>query len=373
MWDLAVREEDYQAAGAMLGRMTTPPPPLSMRILLTYARGDSATRTNIFAEARAFDSRQSQIAARYVALFLEDFAAAESLARLDLAPRRRPAIRAGAQLTLAWLEIARGRWSAADAAFATAARMDEAPPVLVQRAVAATLPFLAVPAATLESIRAEVARWNVDPAPPQPNAGLATQLQPQLRVYLLGLLTSRLGDRDGALRYADELERMGGPVEARAVVRALAATVRADVAVGSGQTEEAANALAAVTGEVPLELVSVPQFATIREFSQEHARHLRILVLTAQQKPAEALRWIDASFQRAPSEIAYAAPMHLQRAEIYDRLGDREKATEHYRRFVVLWRDSDPALRRRVDEVRARLARLDRMATEPGALPSPDH
>ena len=53
MWDLAVREEDYQAAGAMLGRMTTPPPPLSMRILLTYARGDSATRTNIFAEARA--------------------------------------------------------------------------------------------------------------------------------------------------------------------------------------------------------------------------------------------------------------------------------------------------------------------------------
>ena len=360
MWDLAVREEDYQAAEAMLRRMKTPPPPLSMRILLTYARGDSAARTSIFEEARAFDSRQSQIAARYVALFLEDFAAAESLARLDLAPRRRAAIRAGAQLTLAWLEIARGRWSAAEAAFATAGRMPEAPSVLVQRAVGATLPFLAVPHAALEAIRAEVTRWNVEPASTGPDAGLAARLQPQLRLYLLGLLTSRLGDRDGALRYADELERMGGPPEARAVVRALAATVRADVALESGQTEEAAEALEAVTGEVPLELVSVPLFATVREFTQEHARHLRIVVLRAQQKPAEALQWIEASFQRAPSEIAYAAPMHLQRAEIYDRLGEREKAAEHYRRFVALWRDCDPALRQRVDEARAQLARLER-------------
>ncbi len=360
MWDLAVREEDYQGAEAMLRRMKTRPPPLSMQILLTYARGDSAARSSIFEEARTFDSRQSQIAARYVALFLEDFAAAESLARLDLAPRRRAAIRAGAQLTLAWLEIARGRWSAADVAFTTAERMDEAPPVFVQRAVAATLPFLAVPRAALESIRAEVTRWNVEPALPEPNAGLVARLQPQLRLYLLGLLTSRLGNRDGALRYADELERTGGPAEARAVVRALAATVRADVALESGQTEEAAKALEAVTAEVPLELVSVPLFATIREFTQEHSRHLRIVVLTAQRKPAEALRWIDASFQRAPSEIAYAAPMHLQRAEIYDRLGDREKAAEHYRRFVALWRDCDPALRPRVDAARAQLARLDR-------------
>jgi tetratricopeptide (TPR) repeat protein len=358
MWDLAVREADYQAAETMLRRMKDPPP--SMRILLAYARGDSVARARIFEEARALDSRQSQIGARYVALFLEDFAAAESLARLDLAPRRRPPIRAGAQLTLAWLEVARGRWGAAEAAFAQAERMEEAPSVLVQRAIAATLPFLSVPRAGLESIRAEVARWNVETDKSEPNAALAARLRPQLRLYLLGLLSSRLGDRERALRYAEGVERAGGPAEAQAVVRALAQSVRADVALESGSVEDAARALEGVTGEVPLELVSVPLYATVREFAQEHARHLRVIVLTTQQKHAEALRWIDASFQRAPSEIAYAAPMHLQRAEIYERLGERKRAAEHYRRFVALWRDCDPALRPRVEEAKRRLAELER-------------
>src|SRR5688572_12625225 len=121
MWDLAVREEDYEGADSMMRRMTAPP--LSMRILLTFVRGDSASRAAIVEEARALDSRQSQIAARYVATFLEDFATAKSLAELDLAPRRKPPIRANAQLLLAWLEVARGRWTAAKAAFAQAERM----------------------------------------------------------------------------------------------------------------------------------------------------------------------------------------------------------------------------------------------------------
>jgi tetratricopeptide (TPR) repeat protein len=365
MWDLAVREADYQAAAAMLGRLKQIAPPPSMRILLTYARGDSAARARVFEEARALDSRQSQIAARYVALFLEDFAAAESLARLDLAPRRPPAIRVTAQLTLAWLEIARGRWRAAETAFAQVERMEDAPlvlvqlTVLVQRAVAATLPFLLVPRADLESIRDDVERWNVATDGLDPNARLTARLRPQLRLYLLGLLSSRLGDREAALRYAEDIDRADGPPEARAVVRALAQTVRADVALESGNVDGAASALQTVTGEVPLELVSVPPFAPVRVFTQEHARHLRVIVLTAQQEYAEALRWIDASFQRSPSEIVYAAPMHLQRAEIYERLGEREKAAEHYRRFVTLWRDCDPALRPRVEEAKARLARLD--------------
>jgi tetratricopeptide (TPR) repeat protein len=359
MWDLAVREEDYQAAEAMLARLKQIAPPPSMRILLTYARGDSVARARIFEEARALDSRQSHIGARYVALFLEDFAAAESLARLDLAPRRRPAIRVGAQVTLAWLEVARGRWGAAEAAFAQAERMEEAPFVLIQRAIAATLPFLLVPRSDVDSIRAEVARWNVASEGLEPNAGLAARLRPQLRLYLLGLLSSRLGDRDSALRYAEGIERADGPPEAQAVVRGLAQSVRADVALETGDVAGAARALEGVTGEVPLELVSVPAFATVREFTQEHARHLRVIVLTAQQEYAEALRWIDASFQRAPSEIAYAAPMHRQRAEIYERLGEREKAADHYRRFVALWRDCDPPLRPQVEEATARLARLE--------------
>jgi tetratricopeptide (TPR) repeat protein len=356
MWDLAVREEDYGGADSMMRRMMAPP--LSMRILLTFVRGDSAARAKIVEEARAADSRQSQIAARYVATFTEDFATAKSLADLDLAPRRRPPIRTNAQLLLAWLEVARGRWTAAKAAFAQAERMEEAPPTLVQRAIAATLPFLAVPRRDLDSLRREVELWNPGTEVLEPGAGLAPRLRPHLRLYLLGLLSSRLDDQAGALRVVREIERAGGPDEARTVIRALALTIRADLALQGRNAEQAGRALEAVQGEVPLELVSVPLYAHVREFTQEHARHLRVLVLSAQQKHREALQWIETSFQGAPSEIVYLAPMHLERAEIYQRLGEREKAAEHYRRFLVLWRDCDPELRPVLERAKSELARL---------------
>jgi tetratricopeptide (TPR) repeat protein len=356
MWDLAVREEDYQRADSMMRRMTAPP--LSMRILLTFAGGDSAARARIVEDARASDSRQSQIAARYVATFLEDFATADSLAQLDLAPRRTPPIRANAQLFLAWLELARGRWTTAKAAFARAERMEGSPPVLVQRAIAATLPFLAVPRTDLDSLRREVELWDPSAEVSQSGTGLASQLQPQLRLYLLGLLSSHLGDNAGALRIATEIERADSPEEADALIRALGPTIRADVALQGGSAELAGRALESVQGEIPLELVSLPLYANVREFTQEHARYLRVLVLNGQQKHTEALQWIESSFQGAPSQIVYLAPMHLQRAEIYERLGERAKAVEHYRRFVTLWRDCDPALRPVLERAKAELARM---------------
>ena len=356
MWDLAVREEDYEGADSMMRRMTAPP--LSMRILLTVVRGDSAARARIVEEARTADSRQSQIAARYVATFREDFATAKSLAELDLAPRRKPAIRANAQLLLAWLEVARGRWIAAKAAFAQAERMDEVPPILVQRAIAATLPFLGVPRRDLDSLRREVELWNPRAEVSEPGAGLGSRLQPHLRLYLLGLLSSRLGDRAGALRISGDIEQAEGPDEARAVIRALTLTIRGDVALQERSAKQAGQALEQVQGEVPLELVSVPLYANVREFTQEHARYLRVLELSAQGKHREALQWIETSFQGAPSEIVYLAPMHLAQAEIYERLGEREKAAEHYRRFLVLWRDCDPELRPVLERAKSELARM---------------
>ena len=356
MWDLAVREEDYEGADSMMRRMATPP--LSMRILSTFARGDSAASAAITAEARTADSRQSQIGARYVATFLNDLPSARSLAELDVAPRRSLPIRVNAQLFLAWLELARGRWMAAKAAFARAEGMAGAPPVLIQRALAATLPFLRVPPNDLDSLRREVELWEPGIESSGTDAGLAAQLNPQLRLYLLGLLSSRLGDYEAALRRATEIERSGSPDEARATIHALALTIRADVALLDGGQEEAGQLMDGVQGEVPLELVNVPAYANVREFTQEHARYLRVLVLRMQQKNREALQWAATSFQGAPSEIVYLAPMHLERAELYERLGERERAVEHYQRFLGLWRDCDPALRPVVERAKSELARL---------------
>src|SRR5687768_2737870 len=355
MWDLAVREEDYGAVDAMLSRYAKAP--LSMRLLPVFARGDSAARARFVEEATNSDSRQSQISARYVATFLENFAAADSLARLDLAERGRPPIRRGARLFLAWLGLARGRWSAANAAFESAKRMEGASGVELERAMAATMPFLQVPAADLGHVRAELERFDPNASTPA-SGGLAATLRPHLRLYLLSLLSSRVGDDQAAARYAGELEALDAPPEAAAVASALVRTARADVALRNGRAAEALTLLEPVQGEVPLELVYLKVFATVREFGQEHARYLRAEALTALRRHDEALRLYQTSFQGSPAELVYLAPVHLRQAQIFEARGDREKAVTHYRRFVALWGNADMPLASAVTDARSRLARL---------------
>jgi hypothetical protein len=235
--------------------------------------------------------------------------------------------------------------------------MDPTSPLLVHRAIAASLPFLVVPRPDLESIRAELAASNPGAETAEPNAGLAVRLQQHLRLYLLGLLSARLGDQPSAAQFAAEIERTEAPQQAREVIRGLAQTVRADVAAQIGRSE---TTLSANLGAVPLELVSVRLFTNIREYTLEHARYLHVLQLRAKTQHNDALRWLETSFPGSPSEIVYLAPMHLLQGEIYERPGEREQALDHDRRFVSLWRDCDPALQPRVAEAKVAIARLER-------------
>jgi tetratricopeptide (TPR) repeat protein len=49
------------------------------------------------------------------------------------------------------------------------------------------------------------------------------------------------------------------------------------------------------------------------------------------------------------------APAHFRLAEIHQRLGQREKATQHYSRFVDLWKECDPELRPILEEARRKI------------------
>jgi tetratricopeptide (TPR) repeat protein len=355
MWDLAVREDDYEAVDAMLKRYSDAP--LSYRIVPAYARRDSTAMLRMREEARALDARQSQIAGRYVATYLRDFEAAEDLARLDLQPRRNAAIRLGAQTLLAWLEVARGKWSTAKRAFDDAERMDGGSTVRTERALAASLPFLAVPRPDLETIRRSIDSWNASESFVASSA-LASALRPHLRLYLLGLLSSRLEEAERALRHAHELERLPAPAASRNIIAALAATVRADVAMGRGRPQDALTTLAAANGQVPVELVYVKPFVNSREYSQEYARYLRAEALLALGRDDEASRWYEYSFQGSQAELVYLAPVHSRLAGIHERRGERSRAIQDLRSFTALWRNCDPALQTRVAEAEATLRRL---------------
>jgi tetratricopeptide (TPR) repeat protein len=50
--------------------------------------------------------------------------------------------------------------------------------------------------------------------------------------------------------------------------------------------------------------------------------------------------------------------VHERLGELYQEMGDREKAVRHYSRFAELWKDADPELQPRVATARARIAQL---------------
>lgn len=54
----------------------------------------------------------------------------------------------------------------------------------------------------------------------------------------------------------------------------------------------------------------------------------------------------------------FVGPAHLRQAEIYERLGEPEKAHHHYAQFIELWEDADPDLQPQVEEARRAIEAL---------------
>ena len=70
----------------------------------------------------------------------------------------------------------------------------------------------------------------------------------------------------------------------------------------------------------------------------------------------EALEWY-LSFP-AGYDQPWVAPAHLRAAQIYQRLGNTERARLHYQRFLSLWSGADAEFQPLVTEARKALARL---------------
>jgi tetratricopeptide (TPR) repeat protein len=358
MFDLAVREERWAAADTLIRRKFPDQLPYDIRVLFAFFRKDTVGQRQLRAEGARTAGEKGRRTDRaleaglVLTSYLEDLERAEEFTRFSTRASLPARIRAPAHRFLGDLAVAGGRWTAAKTEFAAAGRLGQSDSVLVGRALAAALPFLAVPSADLEIIRAEVEQWKPgsDVSAPLPES--IRPLAGHLRLYLLGLLSTRLGNAAEALRLASELEMLTAPPESRGLVRTLTRTIRADVASGMGRTNEGLTLLEGVRGEVPFELIRLPYF------SEEHARYLRGRLLYQAGRDEEALRLAEAGFAGTPNELYYRAPTHLLKAEIHQRLGNKAAAAEHYSRFIGLWRSCDPALRPVLEGARTQLARM---------------
>jgi len=69
-------------------------------------------------------------------------------------------------------------------------------------------------------------------------------------------------------------------------------------------------------------------------------------------------RFVDTPSAAAGYDAGHLAQAYVRVGELYEQRGDREQAIEYYQRFVDLWRNADPELQPRVEEVRRRMTRL---------------
>ncbi|MBI4544465.1 MAG: hypothetical protein HY703_04660 [Gemmatimonadetes bacterium] len=210
----------------------------------------------------------------------------------------------------------------------------------------AALPFLSVPDARPESLRASLERF-------LPAASETDRMRPLARRYARGLLSLRLGHLATAVQQLEALEHSSEVTPAdRATAAAFARLLRAELARAQGRPREALEAL----GEPPL-FGQLPH-SGLPHHPRAHERWLRAELLRELGREEEALRWYATFPESGEYELAYLAPSHLRRAEVYARTGELRQAALHYARFIGLWRDADAELQPLVRQPERRLARL---------------
>jgi tetratricopeptide (TPR) repeat protein/tRNA A-37 threonylcarbamoyl transferase component Bud32/TolB-like protein len=70
-------------------------------------------------------------------------------------------------------------------------------------------------------------------------------------------------------------------------------------------------------------------------------------------------RYVETPYlSRAATDAQYLAGTHKRLGELWDAKGNRQKAAEHYNKFLELWKNADPELQPQVAAVRKSLARL---------------
>ena len=327
--------------------------------------GDTAGMNRFLAAVRK-GGEAVQPPAGLVVFITGDLRFGRKVWRLFTEPAHSRGIRVLAYLTLAKIEVMSGRWSAAKAELDAASELDAAT-ALEHRALLSLWPWMRVSRSELQALRDSLLRWKAVPGPSGQTSVTAEHapVHPYLRPYLLGLVGVRLGDHAGARAEAANLERRVGGSFAPAYVRDLRRVLRAELARAGGRLEEALTVLDSLEFWTVGELLATGNSPFL---TREREQFTRAELLNALGRDDEALQ----VYRALADELFHSgAPAHFRLAEIYQRRGERQKAAEHYARFIELWQDCDPELRPLVQEARRRMARLRTAGMTSGSRHTP--
>ncbi|MGH7444598.1 MAG: tetratricopeptide repeat protein, partial [Longimicrobiales bacterium] len=362
-WHLAyvsARQGRQQELDTLLSRIRTTVDggaDLSVRAMRAVALGGMDEQNALIAELAGADDFTVILAVWRLAVSTENLDATTRFARLLVQPRRPPEVRALGHGLLAHLHLARGHLKTADAALDSLARLDPAQ-ALEYRTLFAMFPLHPASREKLEAQRTRLRDWHATPAPRLTSVAdlwvnAHAEIHPQLRTYLLGLLNARLGESEEADRSAALLERTTGDFDATSLALSQSRGIRAEQQRARGRGRAALALLESAQDRVDFGSARASPF-----FARSRQRFIRAELLNAAGRDAEALGWYRGLGEIYPHDVVYLAPAYLRRAEIHAERGDTAAAAEHFRRFLSLWKDSDPELRAWTDYARQQLALL---------------
>lgn len=320
---------------------------------------DSGGRRQFFAMVESRGSAELVNRAWVIAQVSDRLGDAARVAALLTDPGRGPesAPAVGHHLA-AWVDVARGRWSAADSEFSRTTALD-ARMGLVERVWLGSMPMLARDTAWLRRTRAELLEWTPGPHGPKTDYlvdwRLPPWLTPHAKVYALGLLSARLGDSAAASRYAAQLDAARDSHDSLGLLHDLALEVRA---LNAAEREQWGTCLTVLERQGLRGSAPVADDAMTIFSRRAFGRLLRAEALFHLGRDQEALRWYGTFWLH--TEFALLAPIQLREGEIYERQGDAREAVAHYRRFLARWDEADSLYQPLVRNVGARVARLTR-------------
>jgi tetratricopeptide (TPR) repeat protein len=339
------REGELDSLGRVyLARHSDAERTLEVRTLLASLHHDPEERRAIAHEALGTDVIVMSSLFQAALVYAQDLDLSRALASSYLRIARDPVSSRVGTPMITDLELGAGRWSRRPALELMGASLDD-DWLLESRALLAACRAVPVSRARLIALRDTIAARR--PYPGLTRAGYSGG-SPQgnaMQAYLLGLLSARLGDTTQVrARIAELLAARGsGRVE---VAQGLAHTLKAELAWASGDPARA---------RVELERFPFGTYLEVGHWGM-HERFLMAELLHALGRDEEALDWYLS--YPAGYDQPWVAPAHLRAAQIYQRLGNRERAAFHYTRFVRLWEDADPEFQPMVTRAREELARL---------------
>jgi serine/threonine-protein kinase len=308
---------------------------LGLRTLAAFTLGTETEQAAVTRELAG--ARGLTIARTFsdVALYSGKPDHAERLGRELFAAARSEEFRAFGHITLAHLDLARGRTVEAFDRLREAGRLEPGW-ALEARAVFASLSFLSPPDGERARVRGELSAWDPATARPAVAVPLAfhNELHAHFRGFLLGLLAVREGDLAAASLEIESLAELPVPEGAGALLEHLGRTLHAELLLARGMAVEALAVLEQGRLDVWFQYaVSSPFYAGTFE------RFLRADLLARAGRVPEAIRWWECIAERTPFELPFRAPSLCRIAKAWQELGDDDRARQAEQQARVLWGD----------------------------------